>query len=132
MMRPIVLLLTALLSQSSAQNSQLPLLGSWVSTVKPGAGEAPAISPTFSIEARDAKVVVVFPNTPLPVDATMFRVPPTGTLLMLEPPITQAGRRIIILRLLTVNELKFELFVEYSGERAKQNFYYSETFKRAQ
>jgi hypothetical protein len=108
------------------------LIGRWVSTVKPPRGEAPAIWPSVTVEAKDGKVLVSLGSDRGMYEGAVFTASSTQHLAVVRIP--AAGKepaRTVILRPTAVDQVNIELFQEYFGSATGTNFYYAELFKRA-
>jgi len=106
------------------------LAGKWLTTVAPRPGEAPNVDPSFTLEVRGDKVFAGIGSEP-ETEATVFRDGAEILLILKPPPTRIGGSRMIILRRVAPDELRFELFVEYVGMRSRNNFYYAELFRRS-
>lgn len=107
------------------------LLGTWASTTVPRRGEAPAIAPTFEIRARDNKLVIVLAGKgEEPTEPVVFRASGSEYILLVRARgVIGSADRTLVIRPIGPDELRFEVFTEYSPN-SNRNFFYAETFKR--
>jgi hypothetical protein len=130
-MHSLLAALLILSFQTAAPKSvPAPLIGKWVSTVKPQPGEAPAIAPSFTIEKKANKFVVSLEGDTEAYQATPFGVSKTESVLVIRTPATSKGLRTMIIRPLPGGQVRFELFQEYPEGSRQSNFYYAEVFKK--
>jgi len=116
--------------QAAASDQPGSLAGKWVSTVKPGPGEAPAIWPAFSIEQKEKKLVVTFDKDATPYEATSYELTKGVSLLTVKMPPTPRGTKLVVIRPLPGGQVRLELYTEYPDGDRRRNFYYEEVFKK--
>lgn len=105
--------------------------GTWVSTLKPAAGEAPMVWRSFTIQRKEAKHIVRFEGEENALPAVAFQVSKSATLLLIRLPADRGGARTVLLRPLDDGQVRLELLVEFPDGVKAESFYYSELYKRS-
>lgn len=125
--------LISLLILATQANTATPLnlAGKWSSTTKAAKGEAPMIAPSFVVEEKDGKYFVTLEGHHDPLPATTFQISRTEALLVLKTTAARGAQRMIIIRPLDANQVRFEDYIEYPEPSARRSYYYSEVFKRS-
>jgi len=124
----LALLLTILTASLAVPaNSLDAMAGKWTSTVKPGPGEAPAISPSFTIQIADGNATVSLSGEKEAHQVTVFEAEKGQPFLVFRTPHSRGGTRLIIIRPIGPNQIRFEMFVERLQGKPR-NFYYAEVF----
>jgi hypothetical protein len=121
----------SLILQVSPGAGLAPLVGRWVSTVVPKAGEAPVIPPSFSIDASGGQVKVSIQGGTEPYVAKVFNGTGGEVLLMFKSPAPKSGVQTVIVRPLSSTEVRLELFTEFPEGSRDSSYYYAEVFKKA-
>lgn len=111
-----------------AANPADALIGTWVSVVKPGPGEAPAIPPMLTFQREGNKLSMTIEGSEAKVDVTTFKGSAPGETFAVVRP---APNRMYVIRVATKDQLRCDLFMEYPGTRAVNNFVYGENYKRS-
>ena len=121
-----IMITSLLLVQAGTSKPTEVLVGKWESTVVPAPGEAPMMPNKILITQAGTDLVLSFEGDAAPYSTTSFRGPDGKTFL-----IARSGGRTVVVRILRNNDIQVELFVGFPPPRSNQNFYYSETFKKA-
>ena len=115
---------------SLAQQSAAPAIaGKWKSTVVPGPGEAPAIEPRLEIRI-DAGQALVSLGDKAPQKARLFAIARNSSIVVADFVGLRGDKQTVILRLTRDGRLNVEDFVEGTGARSGNNYYFSEVFER--
>jgi len=111
------------------------LVGKWITTIAPGPGEAPMISPSFTLALQGGKVVVTFEGETKAEDAAILgsgggSATENVAVLVIRYP-SAASTRTVMLRPIAADQIRCETYMEYAGDRSRGNFYYAEVFKKS-
>jgi hypothetical protein len=129
--KTLIIALVALSFQGAFRIEVGNLVGKWISSTVPPAGEAPTIAPSFTVEMKDNRVLVTMEGMKEPQTATVFQASLKESLLVIRTSGPQSSTQTLIIRSVAGGQVRLEMFTEYPGERARSNFYHSEAFKRA-
>jgi hypothetical protein len=102
-------------------------LGRWVSTAKVVPGEAPAMPRSLIIERQDTGLAISMEGVAAKVGLTTFSGSTKDDFVAIA---RLSNSRTLIVRSLGLDQLRCELFVEFSGSRSENNFVHGEIFKR--
>jgi hypothetical protein len=106
------------------------LTGTWVSTIQPPSGEAPAMAPRLNFVRQDGKLLVSVDDRKAQMEVTTFTGSPGEVVGLVKLPSAGGGERMLIVRTVGPERLRCELFVSYPAPRAASNFVYAEVFRR--
>lgn len=126
-MQTILVATLALSLQGASQSTPLSsLVGKWVTTVKPPPGNAPAVEPSFTITEKNGKVFVTFDRSAEPTEAVLFETGGPGqirevSLLLLRFPTKGSSARMIMIRPIAPDQVRYELLVETGGTQPGRN-----------
>lgn len=130
MMLVLAILAVSLQNAPTTDRALTSLAGKWISTVQVPRGEAPAISPSFTVEVKGDTAIVVLEGGKERYAATPYDGEKGQCFLVLTTPDLRGGSRLVIVRTLEPGRVRFEVFVQRTRAGKSMNFYYAEVFKK--
>jgi hypothetical protein len=106
------------------------LIGRWIPVKPPPAGEAPTITASLTIEAKDKRITVAIQGSREVQTASVFQGAKDEVLLMIRTPAAKGATQIMIIRPEPSGQIRCEIFMEFPPGKAAANFYYAEVFKK--